>query len=344
MEKLNELFAKLPNVISAIVRGETTREQLDSIVALSHSYAIVFLKKKLSSGKLNLSLVNLDIHDIAYDCIAELFRMDGEFPLIQLKSYFLGIDIERSTPQQLADHVRRLTFSKVNHGLFRLYSEYDSSLSKILRNIKLAVQTLNNFVEVERFGETYLVPAAVQEDFSQKIAEPEIVTQWLHTIVTGNERIPEILSKVSLCLQRQNEFAKAVSFIGLGISLRNIFSEEFSEENTLATQQEELDTVEDAEKAIERSCRVVKQKMFKKYVSKNKISEAVYQTIFHAIQQQLIAIVVEKDGHDSSLYERMKNEISVLSKKEYKKQYKAILEYLFSLTKEELGRELIRKR
>lgn len=336
MGKLNQRLQNLPANVEAIVRGNHNHDQLNDVISLSHAFAIVLLKKKIATGKLNLNIFRLDIHDIAYDCIAELFRMDGEQPLVQLKSYFSGIDLQCASAQEVANHLRRLTFSKVNQGLFRLYAEYDSSLGKILRNIKIAVQSLNNFIEVDRFGETYLVPSVIKEDFSHPLADHDLLIRWLREALKGNERIPEVLSKLSLHLQRQHEWAKAVSFIGLGIALRSLFAEEF----TVPVQQPELPQKEDAVIVIRNVCQNVQKKMNESYVGKKKLTRAEYGIMFNVIQQHLMAIVIEGDGKGTSLFERMKKETAGLTKQTYMKKHKPIVEYLLALTKQELGREL----
>jgi len=339
MGKLNELLHNLPTNLRAIVGGNFTREQLNQVIALSHAFAIVALKKKLSTGKLNLNLVHLDIHDIAYDCIAELFRMDGNLPLIQLKSYFAATDLEHSSSQALTDHLRRLTFHKVNQGIFRLYSEYDPSLGKILRNIKIAVQSLNSFIEVNRFGEIYLVPSFVNEKFSLPVAGNEVILQWLREILDGHERIPEVMAKLSLQVQNQHEYAKAVSYIGLGISLRVLFAEELE----IPTQQAEYSNAQNAIDMITHACNTVQTKMAKQYVEKKKLTQIEYEAMFRVIQKNLAAKVIEQDGEDFSLFDHLKQELPEITKQEYRKKHKAIIEYLLSITKQKLGRELKRQ-
>lgn len=46
------------------------------------SIALVYLRKKARDGRLDLSVIGLDLTDLAVDCIADLFRRDerGMFP------------------------------------------------------------------------------------------------------------------------------------------------------------------------------------------------------------------------------------------------------------------------
>ncbi|MFA6455741.1 MAG: hypothetical protein WCW40_02875, partial [Bacteroidota bacterium] len=151
----------LRGTITAILSGTVTREQVNDIISLSHAFALILLRKKLTAGKLNLSLIHLDLHDLAYDCIADLFRMDDDHTLIQLSSYFGSLPLHQLSDVQMVDHLRRIVFSKVNQGIFRIYFEHDPSLGKILRNIRITVQTLHTFIETDRFGESLLVPSFI---------------------------------------------------------------------------------------------------------------------------------------------------------------------------------------
>ncbi|MFA6540813.1 MAG: hypothetical protein WCT99_04360 [Bacteroidota bacterium] len=340
MGKFYEFGTALRKNLQSILKEEFTQRQLNETISLCHSFALVLLRKKLSSGKLNLHLLHLDLHDIAYDCIAELFRMDGDYPLIQLRSYFSGIDIDRSSDQELIDALRRIAFSKVNQGIFRLYQEYDPSLSKILRNLKLAIQSLNSFTEYDRFGEMYIVPASMHEQFEKPVMNSDDLERFLGKVLHGNERIPEILAAVSLHLQQQEQFAKAVSLIGLGIAVRKIFA---GQSLDAVSSNDEQSKETDALFLIGQSCTNIQGRMYSKYVGKRKLKVQEYNAMFEVIKKNLSAIIINQDGQDFSLYDHLREEIHPLTKAEYKDTYRPILEYLFGLTKKELGKLLKRE-
>lgn len=337
MGSLREHIARFRKNLTSILNGSHSHIQLNEVISLSHAFAVILLKKKLSSGKLNLTLVHLDLHDLAYDCIAELFRTDEPIALIQIKSYFSSIQIDQLSDVQLTDHLRRLVFSKVNQGIFRIYFEYDPSLGKILRNIKLSIQALNNFIEVDRFGDTFLVPALVEPHFQLPILPKEILQELLHDELNGSERIPEVLSKLSIILQGQTVYAKAISLVGFAVALRTLFLEEIelSAERTVSPSNDS-----DVLELIRSTTDKIQNKFAAKYIGKQKVSNEEYEIMFTVIRKNLIAIAVENDGKDFSLYEHFGIYKSGLTKEEYTKEYKAILEYLFHLTKTELGKQL----
>jgi hypothetical protein len=248
--------------------------------------------------------------------------------------------LDRLSDVQLLDYLRRLVFSKVNHGIFRMYSEYDSSLGKILRNTKLAIQSLNNFTEVDRFGESFLVPCLVEPQFHLPIMPQESLSELLYETLNGNERIPEVLTLLSRSLQEQNLYARAVSLIGFAITLRTIFSEEIKEHEEISFQP--INTT-DVIELIRQSSEKVQQKMTERYVAKNKLTCEEYEKMFKVIQKNLAAIAVDQDGRDFSLYDHFRQEILELTKEQYKERYRTILEYLLMLTKKELGKELKRQ-
>ena len=155
----NLLVPDLRTWIEAAVENTLTLQQLKALVGLCHSMAAVALRRKIAPVMLDTGVHGTNYRDLAYDCIAELFQQGEDGSLLQIRAYFQGIDREAASDQELLTHLRRIVFTKVNHGVVRFYGEADPDLGKILRNIKLSIQVLCNFTVVERFGDTFLLPA-----------------------------------------------------------------------------------------------------------------------------------------------------------------------------------------
>ncbi len=337
MKSIQRHTAHLRLIIQSILTDSHSPAQIKELVMLCHAFALVLLKSKLSSGKLNLNLVNIDVHDLAYDCIAEIFHSADHNELVQLKAYFGSISMDATTDIELVDLVRRLVFSKVNQGIYRIYFEYDPSLGKIIRNMKIAIQSLGNFHEVDRFGETLIATSVIDPQLHLPVLPAEELDQLVREILEGSERIPEIMALLFRQLSQQSEYAKAVPLVQFALSIRRSFVKETAEH--YEPEQKSLDE-SDIRKLISDSITTVKAKYSEKYVGRMKLTGKEYEAMFNVVERNLTAIAIELDGKDYSLYDNYAMEIEGLSKATYHDRYKAILEYLFSLCKSELGKRI----
>lgn len=158
--------------LRAIISGTSARPQLNAVVAVCHALASASLATRRTSSTL-VSLHGLNRSDLAYDCIAEISRQDAAGAFVQLNAYFDGLSLGSLSDEEILAHLRRLVVSKVNQGIFRLYNEADPPLGKILRNIKLAVNSLKHFTEIERFGELCLAPSLCDTLEYLPVPDPE---------------------------------------------------------------------------------------------------------------------------------------------------------------------------
>lgn len=155
LEILRDIRARLMPVLGRMY----SRRQLNEFVAVCHAIAVGAVRTRARTLRFLTRFSFANDADVAYECISDLFRQDEKGTILQVAAYFEGIDCTHATDQELLIHLRRLVFSKVNYGLFRLLNEADPALGKILRNTRLACQTLQNFDVIERFGDPCLVPA-----------------------------------------------------------------------------------------------------------------------------------------------------------------------------------------
>ena len=318
---------ELREIVLSILDNSISRKLLNELVALSHALAHAFLGSKLSKGRLNLPLLKLSLSDVAYDCIADLFQRNDSDELIQLKVYFLGVDVPNSSNEALLAHLRQLVFSKVNQSLFRLYGELDPQLSKILRNIKLSVQMLKGFVETERAGETYLVPTSCDSVFHL----PEMPREELTLIVREASRksslTPEILSRIALALKEQSDFSRAVPMIVLAQEIRAAFAEVKDPSSVEETATAQL-IHDDLRKLIGDVSQAVQTKFHKKYVEKGKLPNDEYDACFAVIRDRIEQTLLHQDDGGCSYFEALKKLRPELTKEDYRDRLKNILEYL----------------
>jgi hypothetical protein len=321
----SKLSIGLREIIIAILGNECTRSQLNQLIKVSHTLANAFIASKTTAGTLSM-VTELTTSDLAYDCIADLFQQDSQGNYTQLKAYFAGLSLASQCDEEMLAHVRRLVFSKVNQGIYRLCSETDPALAKILRNIKIAINTLKNFTEFERFGELCIAPCACNMLEDLPPFERVELQRYFTGEVSGRENIPDMLAKFSLFLREQKENSRVIPLVITGILFRDIYSqkevayEEASFDDTLIKK--------DAAELIKKACRCIEEKHSQKYVGKGKVTSEVFRSYFCVIEEVLIEKFIGMDGEDTSLCEALKSHIPDLTEQEYKTQHRNRIEYL----------------
>ncbi|MBI3765458.1 MAG: hypothetical protein HY277_03015 [Ignavibacteriales bacterium] len=152
-----QLRFPLRDLLRGATTGEYTEVQLRELHRLAYSLARHLVRRKIASGKLRLNLIGLSESDITHDCIAELFTRDENGVLVEIKKFFHDqqIFIEEMPDEALLIQFRRLTFTMVKDGVFRLYHEADPTLAKILRNLKAALGKSPTWSIADRFDEQY---------------------------------------------------------------------------------------------------------------------------------------------------------------------------------------------
>ncbi len=126
--------------------------------------------------------------------------------------------------KNLRENILAILAGSHTHDQLNRLIAVSHTLAKILRNIKIAIISLKNFTEVERFGEPCIVPSLCDtlEDFPA--IEREFLEQQFIKHTTGREHIPELLAKLSLFLREQNERCRIIPFVMTGILFRTIYT------------------------------------------------------------------------------------------------------------------------
>jgi len=333
MQIASVLLNNLRSNLISLLAGCHSESQLNQIIAISHCLAVAYLGRRISNGSFNRTLIPFTPEDIAYDCIADLYERDERGGFVQLQAYFDGVRIECESDQSLLIHLRRLTFSKVNHGIFRIYNEADPALGKILRNIKGAVGSLNNFHETEQFGELFLTPTGCDPLRHLPAMEHSFFEEQFSREVYVLRHVPALMAQLSLFLRGQHEYRRSVSLMSAALVFRNIFT------------RQELPTIEepavdasmllgDARHLIREACAETKRALSGRYVGKKKVDACVFAAYFDVIEAHLVQTIVEKDGHDFSFFHALGAHMPGLTKHAYHEHHKSIIEYAARLSRE----------
>ncbi len=321
------LGARVTNLratLLAIFSGHESHAQLNSLVAICHSLASAHLYGKRSAWRM-MDFHGINNSDLAYDCIAELFRRDTTGGLVELITYFRAFDIANADDAELLAALRRLVCAIVNSRLFRLLAEADSSLGRIIRNIKVSLHSIALFTETQRFGETYLIPAAVDPLPDLPLPSPEEVEQYVWEVMKSSPHIPDLLARISRILSEQDAHSRQIPLFVLALAIKKVMENQLPEPPVPV--QQELSEAE-ATRIVEDACSDARDKFHATYVVKGKLSADMFENYLEAIKTALIRKTVLDDGHDFSLFKSLGLQIPGLDEKQYRDEHKSKIEYI----------------
>ncbi len=321
---------ELKQLLPMVVQSNPSHSALNELIFYCRKIATAFLRRKSLTGKLDPKVFSMPLEDVALDCLADLFIQGEDGAVVQVKAYFESISHHKLSEEELQIHTQRLVFSKVNQGLFRVYHEIDPTLSKILRNIKVCLQAVGNFVEAERFGELWIHPAMCDVlEHLPCFDRIELETE-MRTRTSGTENIPTLLASLGTLLREQTSFRRTVPLMDVAFVFRAVYEKQ-KQSPAQAHSIEQTFLVNDTITIIKKTCREIKQEMYNSYVRKKFVREEMYEQYFAVIQQHLCDKIINMDGEVNSFFESLHAAHPCLTKEEYQQHHKAKLEYLSSL-------------
>ncbi len=304
---------EVKSIIAQIIGDHPTADSLKEFIFLSRSIAFGFLRKKVCTGRLYLDFSTIPLEDLALDSIADLFQRDDNGTFIQLKVYFDGLSFEKLSNEEVLAYLRRLIFARVNQSILRMYHEADPTFGKILRNLKLAVQSIQSFTIVERLGEQCIVPTGCDSFEHLPPMEQNELEVSLRVIANGSENVPTLLARLSVVMREQVSNSRILPITLVVQVFRSLYDS--PEESAVHTVPEDNFFVTDVKKIIDLACQCVQDENWPKYVGKNKVSVEIFEKYFDVIRLNLQQRIIDKDGEDFSFFDRLRTTLPDLDKR-----------------------------
>jgi hypothetical protein len=296
------------------------------------------VRKKIFLGKINLNILGMSENDLVYDCLADLFEREknGSFP--QITEYFRReiLDIKTSNQDEMLPTLRRRVFGKVNQNFVRIYSEADPVLSKILRNIKQAVDKNKLFTFQIKFGETFLIPQGCDLLHECQSITDEYLKEQVSNNVLIHDNIPNILRKVYDLTVTQKDYQRSIPLICIALIVKSIYSlGKLDDEKKECV---DMDVVHlDIERVSNLVCDELRHELHGNYVQKKKCSEDIFTNYINAVKKILRQSYGDGEGKSESFFEFLKQQIPKLTKTDYAENHRAIIEYFVRLGKEKMN-------
>lgn len=324
---------RMREVISSVVSDCPSQSAVRDLIALFHKFAIVYLRKKASSGSLNPGLFGIPLEDVAFDCITELFCRDARGAFVELQTYYINLNYSSLSDDELMALSRRLVFSKITQDLYRQYRELDPGLHKIIRNLKDAAASDSTISLETRSSVTWLhFCAGFPEEVHRPVMPAEILEAFISPVVSQSANTKVILTALRNVFTEQSTYRRSYPLFGLAHSVRAVFSRLRDISAEVQRDCQELGE-DDVARQISETIAAVKTSMRPSYVEKGKLGEDTYEAYFRAVESILHDEFVNDSRQDGSFFEHLARYMGDLSPESYRAVHRVYLEYLMKVTR-----------
>lgn len=352
--------ANLSQLVKNIVTGDFCQTELIQFINLAQKISLSYLKfqeilgKRISGERLE---TDVELEDLALDCIAELFCREDETTFPQLRRYY-GPKFEEDSDLSDADVLiltRRLVVRKTKQELSRIFRERDPEGAKIVRNIKVAVRNsekLHLFREMGRDNIFYSngldVNAVTSEEqwcsYLRRDMPPipeEVLTSNFVDIYDPSQSVSTTIKRLFEHVHHQESYQNFLALDAIVKLVRNVKFEAFRErlisEESIPTPQDELESKE-IESYISRVMESVSEKIRAQYLETGKLDSEKAVIYEKALRDVLFDLIQRKDN--SSYFRNLKYYLPDLTQQDYRLKERSVFEYLAKVAKREFRRHL----
>lgn len=354
--------SKLTELVPDICAGTYCQAQLVEFINLTQKISLGYLKyqeiigKRISGERVD---TDVELEDLAVDCIAELFSGDGQGNFPQLKKYYEPKfeELGELTDAEILILTRRLVVRKTKQELSRIFRERDPEGAKIVRNIKVAIRTSEKLEMFADLGKEFVfykngleLDPETQID-AKMIAgylrrkNPPIPEDLLHTrFIDIYNPSDSVSSSIRKLLKTVHEFDEYQNFLPIDTIVKLIrqvkfdaVKERLSADDKVPTPLDVLETKE-IESYIDVVMETVEQKIDSQYLRSNKLDNKRAEIYAKALRDVLNDLIQKKDN--SSYFRNLRHYLPELSQREYRQNERSVFEYLAKVAKKEFRKHL----
>ncbi len=338
--KENIYVNQLQEAVSAILNNSLSPASERHLLSAAHALATNILRIKFSQSPSIKQHLGLNEHDLGYDCIAELFERDSRNQLIHFRTYFSNFDCASMSGKEILVHFRRLVSSAVNQNLMHVYRDFDPSLGKILRNIKLSITAHKAFQELERFDETCIAPIDAVLNEHLPTIDQSILFDLLTSHVRGDEFVPELMSIYSRIIREQMEFNRVVPLLTVALVFRSLF---ITKQHPVSNGHDHGSNSFEIEELINKNIAHVKATILS-HNHHGSTSPEMIDRYFSAIRGMILSKMNASDYGADSLFKGLQLYCATLGTDEYQKIHRTKIEYYYRLCREAIAMEILERK
>jgi len=349
-------------LVQNICNGSYCQSQLVEFINLTQKISLGYLKyqeiigKRISGERVD---TDVELQDLAVDCIAELFSGDGLGNFPQLQKYYLPKFEEdpNISDAEVLVFTRRLVVRKTKQELSRIFRERDPEGAKIVRNIKVAIRTSDQLQMFADLGKEYVfyksdleisdeAPIDIEEiaDYLRR-KEPPIPEDVLHSrfidIYNPSDSVSSSIRKLLKNVYQIDGYQNYLPVDTIVKLIRQVkfdaFKENMAADDNVPTPLDVLETKE-IEGYIDVVMERVNEKIEYQYLQSNKLERARAAIYSKALRDVLFDLIQKKDN--SSYYRNLRYYLPELTQKEYRQNERSVFEYLAKVAKREFRTHL----
>ncbi|MBD3375597.1 hypothetical protein GF406_11225 [candidate division KSB1 bacterium] len=348
----------LSSLVSSICSGNYCQTDLVQFIHLAQKISLSYLKfqqvlgKRISGERME---TDVELEDLAMDCIAELFSRNDKGEFVQLVRYYVPKYEEADlNDADVLVLTRRLVVRKTKQELSRIFRERDPEGAKIVRNIKVAVRNSDKLNLFREMGREYIyytnghhIDPMDQEAMNEFLRRDkssmseDLLNSRFIEIYQPNDSVSTCIRKLFERIYYYEEYQNFLSLDSIVKLVRNIkfdaFRERLLEDDFVATPVDELESKE-IESYISVVMKTVGQKIESQYLRTGKLDQERADIYYQALRDVLHDLIQKKDN--SSYYRNLKYYLPELSQQEYRSEERSVFEYLAKVAKREFRKHL----
>lgn len=353
----------LRTLVERICAGNYSQDELTHFVHLVQKISLSYLKYQEVIGKhirWEKREHGTELEDMALDCVAGLFMRNEANEFVQLQRYFTPL-LSPENDSESADlmiMLRRLIIKKTKQELSRIFKERDPEGAKIIRNIRVAVKSSDDFQTFKEMGREYIfiqpvlvsqthgdaLNTAIETDLNPVcdiyirkdkpvIPEKNLRANYLE-IYNPKDHVSTSIRKMLSVVESDDSYQNCLPTDVIARLIRHT-SQEMAQTRLLEQFEEDspLDYVrmKEIEQAKKKVLIKVRSKIFSQYVDSDKIPAEKGEIYFKTLADVLDDITHNKKIE--SYYKHLQKYIPSLTQKRYRAEERTIFEYLGKLTK-----------
>ncbi|HNR67168.1 MAG TPA: hypothetical protein PKN04_01145 [bacterium] len=352
----------LRQLVVSICAGNFSHTELIQFIHLVQKISLSYLKfqeilgKRIAGERME---ADVELEDLALDCIAELFSRDASDQFTQLKRYFEP-KLEEEPGISDGDMlilIRRLVIRKTKQELSRIFRERDPEGAKIVRNIKVTVRNSDKLHLFKEMGRDFIFHSnGLIVDETNPHANP-ILGSYLRCdcppipddlLLSAFIDVYDPAKSVSILMKQlfekihgYEEYQNYISLDSIVKLVRHVkfdlFKERLVAGDFTPTPQDHLESKE-IEGYVDVVMGSLEEKIQSQYLKTGKLSAEKSAIYRQALRDVLFDLIQKKDS--SSYFRNLKYYIPELTQQEYRQQERSVFEYLAKVAKREFRKHL----
>jgi hypothetical protein len=287
------------------------------------------------------------LHDLSFDCIAELFSADANGTLIKFESLLHNLSPPPSeiNDQHLFFTLKAYVNKFVSFRLMKLLGEADPEGRRIIRNIREAVRNKRTRLRlVSDFrGEVLACNNRTSSDHRPEFPSPEFEAAIIGRIKKAGS-MTDTLEKIAVVLSEQRQYRESARLVDVVQIIKRFYA------NVFFLQDEELERDEERpaqleaidhgniERLRESTLRFVAEKINTAYYQKRKIDQSEARGLLLTMSD-LLDDWLQGTETDHDYFQYAVNKLAC-TEQEYKERWATVMHYMVKLMRGHIREEL----